>query len=244
MRQYVLQLAGRAGPGGALRAADVARLCTAVQTLVYRLYRHATEELDRGRQPQAVEQLSALGVHMPDEGTVVFRVGEEGVLDLDPLAEQVDAHAWRLLQGLAAGERPPGTPATVADAVAALLRALTRAATGATVTIPGHGEVRLATGHLAREPWERRAPKDLRTVVGELQMADLRSDRCRVVDADGHVIELHDVRGITEAAHLVGAQVQATGWFTEQLHGRGRLDVIGTVTPAAEQDSLPWNDPS
>ncbi|MDN5570187.1 MAG: hypothetical protein L0G22_02830 [Propionibacteriaceae bacterium] len=242
MRQYIVRLAGQAGPTETLRAQDLARLCTAAQTLVYRLYRASTAELDRGRQVQAVEQLSTLSVSIPTPGELVFTVGDEAVLDLDPLAAQVDALAWRIAQGLAANERPTDLPDTIADAVGALIRALARAADHATFIVPDHGEVELATAQLAGEPWGRRNQRTLRTVVGELQMADLRSDRCRIVAGDGVVIELHHVRGITEAAKLVGTQVQATGWFTEQLHGRGRLDVMGTVSTAVEQDSLPWED--
>lgn len=238
MRQYVLTLTGTAGPAGTLRAQDLARLCTAVQTLVYRLYRDATEELDRGRQPQAVEQLSTLGVSL-DAETLRFTVGDEAVLDLDPLAEQVDARAWAIVTGLAAHERPADVPATVADAVVGLVRALSRAAASASITVPGHGSQELISAQLSRDLWERRPQRVLRTVVGELQMTDLRSERCRVADGDEHVVELHGVHNVAQAAQWVGSQVQATGWYTDQLHGRGRLDVNGLVTQATEQDSLP-----
>lgn len=214
MRDIELRLIGHPSPSGKVEATTAVDVTDAMRALMYRLTRLVAERPGLGRANASVERASVLRLGLAEGSTrMIFTIGEEHTLVDDPWAPTVDEEFWALVQGMLANECPAETPPTVADAVDDLVKAVKTAAPTVEVSVPGRGPVVVQTKHLDRAPWQahRIRTAEPTTVVGTLEMVDLRSARFRLRDLVGNAIELIDVEDAEAAGKLVGQQVTASG---------------------------------
>lgn len=214
-REFEIRLLGHPSRVGTLLASDALALIKAFKELTYRLTRAVAERPGLGRTDAALERLGTVRVALAESSPrVIFVVGDEAALDLeDPISTGVDEAFWELAEGIRLNSRPGLVSDSVADAVDQLVVALSKAAKGAELTVPGHGRVEVRTSLLSRDPWRRQIPGGTGEsgIHGVLEMVDLRTARFRLRDAAQNGIDLIDVRNAEVAAHLVGEAVTATG---------------------------------
>ncbi len=241
IRSYEIRLLEHDSEPGEILVDDLERLAAAFKDIVYRLTRHAADHTRAGRAPGDVERLSQIRLSLARGSTrLLFRVGDQHALDVDPLAEAVDAHFQVITDGLVANQRPGDVPDSVAEAVDRLVVALTRAAPRAEITTPGHSPQALATPRLSRSPWQRDEGAGVEGVAiyGILEMVDLHSSRFRVRDVAGNAVDLPDVANAVEVAHLVGARVRARGALrrgSSTQHHRLEGSVVEAAHPIADR---------
>lgn len=212
-REIELRLIGHGSEDGELLAADALGIISSFKDITYRLTRSVAERPGLGRTDAVIERLATVRVGLRKGSTrVVFVVGDEDAI-LDPVSEQVDATFWGIVEGMDTNRRPSQVSDSVADSVDRLVVALAKAAPKVEVTVPGHQPQTLRTNLLSRTPWQRQSGDEAGevSVHGVLEMVDLHSARFRLRDPAGNAIDLHEVEGPEDAAHLVGARVVATG---------------------------------
>lgn len=250
MRSIEIRLIGHRSGAGEILGDDAVHLVQAVKDLVYRLTRAAADRAGLGRAPAVIEQLSTVRLSLAEGSTrLIFRVGEEEALDIDPLAADVDAALFVIASGIRDNIVPEGTGASVAAAAHDLVVALRHAAPKVDVTIGGLEPVQISASGLDPRAWEpeESAQEDDRTVVGTLEAVDLRSAHFRIVDAVMNRIELMEVEDPSRAAVLVGQRVSARGRLVlGGPNARTRLmapTVVADETEietTARQPSLDW----
>lgn len=241
MRDYEIRLRGQDSDDGEILFEDLDRIGAALKALIYRVTRAAASRAGLGRAPTEIERLSTVRVALAAGSTrLIFRVGDRGALEIDPLGLPVDAELWRIVQAMKSNIPPPDITDTVAEVVADLTAALPRAARQAAITVPGFGTCNVATDQLRPQVWTHvsSVPEAPSTVHGYLEMADLKTARLRIVDAVGNAIDLVDVRNPSEGRTLLGEQISAIGELTLGVgskHHRMQHAFVSRRTPVPDR---------
>lgn len=228
-RDYRIRLEGQRSAPGEILAADAILLITAFKDLTYRLTRMVAERAGLGRTDAPLEALAQvrLGLRADTFATELdFHVGDEAALGIsDPISRAVDAAFWSVADGIRTNRRPDALTEASAGAAGALASGLVRAAVRAAVTVPGHGEVRLATRLIRTDVWHRSpAAVAEASVHGTLEMVDLHNGHFRLRDRNGAAVEMIDVTDAVTASRLVGAPVVATGLLATAEGQRPRME--------------------
>ena len=214
-REFDIRLVGHDAADGTLLAGDAVAIIDAFKDVTYRLTRAVAERPGLGRAAAELERLASVRVALrPGSTRVVFTVGDDAALDIDPLAAKVDETFWDIVDGMAHDRRPPAISDSVAAAVDDLIVALGKAARTVEVSVPGVGSQTLEAGAVSRVPWQRRTslPGEA-TMHGVLEMVDARTGHFRVRDDAHNAIELLDVPEPEAAATLVTQRVTVVGPF-------------------------------
>lgn len=215
-REIELRLIGHASADGQILAPDALGLIGSFKDVAYRLTRAVADRPGLGRTDAVLERLATVRVALREGSTrLIFIVGDDSALEIDPISDGVDDAFWSIVRGLQTNVRPAAISDAVADSVDDMVVALAKAAPQAEVTVPGHEAIMLTTRAVNRALWQRHSSESAaETVVhGLLEMVDLHTARFRVRDVSGNAIDLLDVVEADAVAHLVGESVTATGFL-------------------------------
>lgn len=218
MRHYGIRLIDMDAPDGEIDTDDLVAIVAAMKRLTRRLTREVLEQPGQGRPSGMVESLSRSRVAMgTGSTTLAFTVGDPAALEIDPIAEAVDARFRELVSDFESEDGPQNASESILGAAAELARAVTAAAPVAefstgdeSSTIP----VRRSEVHLDRWVGRIPAPEVMRSLTGRLEMGDLHSSAFRIRDAVGNTVDLVDVPEPETVIPFLGMNVTVTGLLT------------------------------
>lgn len=240
--QIELRLQEMAMPSGEISLADLAAISGRLQELSTRVSRWVAEIEGPGRSPGMVESAATLRLSGLTEGSTVLEInrGSHDTLPFDlPFEDEVTAKYWEIIAALSTDAPPADTPTPVRESAVGLLDALQHAAERVTLSSADGARVEFWPAQRDRAVWratEMQIDLGPITVLGRLEMVDLRNRKFRIADDVGNRITLDEVENAEAVSReLVGMRVTAAGVPTHDKRGR----LLSITAPMIEPATVP-----
>ncbi|GAB2471258.1 hypothetical protein [Xylanimonas ulmi] len=240
--EYELRLREMTLPSGEITLADVAAIAARLQDLSTRVSRWVADIDGAGRGPRVVEDAAALRLSGVKSGSTVLAIthGVHDRLDFDtPFEEQVSNQFWDIVAALGTDAPPADSPDPVRESAVGLLDALQRAAPLVQITRGDGARVEFRPAECDRSIWRvptRTTASEETTIVGRLEMVDLRASRLRIADDVGNRVTLeHVVEAEAVSREMVGQRTSATGLPTRDKSGR----IVSIEAPSLQLVPVP-----
>ncbi|KQU55328.1 hypothetical protein ASG84_23175 [Rhodococcus sp. Leaf278] len=253
--QFEFRLKGANAPEGELDANDLLALVQSLRTVAMSIGRSETDADRLGRAPSRVHQVANLVIGLAPGSTklLVRRAGAgEDALDFDLADEEgFDATFEKLVRSIGLDHRPDWVSDSLSNAAGELVSALRRAAPEVEFKVDGLTVQTFDTAALRPETWEVAAgvSTELRTFIGRLYSANLKTHRFQVEDDAGNQVALPDVADDSGLGPLVGSYVTVTGMPVTgadgQLKRLSNSRILALTHAVAERgipDSVPLGD--
>ncbi|WP_454859982.1 hypothetical protein [Promicromonospora soli] len=225
--QFDVRLVEMPMPDGEISVADLVAISGRLQELSTRVSRWIGGIDGAGRGSRAVEAAAALRISGIAQGstTLRFKNGTHDALDFDmPFEREVSTRFWEIVAAIGNDAPPVDAPVNVRESAVALLDSLQHAAPLVEVTRNDGARVTFRPGERDRSVWMVQPPTSTpatTSVVGRLEMVDLRARRFRLADDVGNRVTLEQVDDAEAVSReLVGRRTAATGVAVRDSRGR------------------------
>jgi hypothetical protein len=220
---FEIRFIGTGLPGGVIDAADLARICAALQELASRVGRWVFDAADVGRLSKAPEEVTRVRVTGLAQGSTRLCLStgsaQGSFHSTSPLADRTNELFWGIVRGSGTRDFPKDAPGPVRRTALEFVKALDGPAPKVEVraTSPGFDPdpVTFAPKNATASAWFKAEPEaaaeTTQTVSGTLEMVNLHTGRFRIRDSVNTTFDLVDVPHAMRAAQLVGQVVAATG---------------------------------
>lgn len=242
--EYELRLQEMALPSGEIALSDVAAIAAKLQDLSTKVSRWVADIDGVGRSPRVVEEAAALRLSGVGRGSTVLGIshGVHDRLDFDlPFEQEVGHQFWNIVAALGNDAPPAQAPDSVRESAVGLLDALQHAAPLVEIRRGDGARVEFRPAERDRGVWRlpsRTTASEEATIVGRLEMVDLRACRFRIADDVGNRVTLeHVVDAEAVSREMVGQRTSATGLPTRDKAGR----VISVEAPRLQLVPVPAN---
>lgn len=240
--EYELRLQEMTLPPGEIALADMAAIAAKLQDLSTKVSRWVADIDGAGRGPRVVEEAAALRLSGVTSGSTVLAInhGVHDRLDFDmPFEERVGHQFWDIVAALGTDAPPAEVPDSVRESAVSLLDALQHAAPLVQITRGDGARVEFRPGERDRAVWRapsRTTASEITTIVGRLEMVDLRACRFRIADDVGNRVTLeHVIDAEAVSREMVGQRTSATGLPTRDKAGR----VVSVDAPSLQLVPVP-----
>lgn len=225
--QFDVRLVEMPMPDGEISVADLVAISGKLQELSTRVSRWIGGIDGVGRGSRAVEAAAALRISGIGQGstTLQFKNGTHDALDFDmPFEQEVSSKFWEIVTAIGNDTPPADAPVNVRESAVALLDSLQHAAPLVEVTRNDGARVTFRPSERDRAVWLEQPTASVpsaTSVVGKLEMVDLRARRFRLADDVGNRITLEQVDDAEAVSReLVGRRTEATGVAVRDSRGK------------------------